>query len=62
MSEEHFWSVSDGPIGLRCDAVFMEYVVTLMKQGVTRDLEKALINSIETKSLFVVGFFRSLSD
>ncbi|EXB95379.1 hypothetical protein L484_014352 [Morus notabilis] len=48
MSEEEFGVSSDGPIRLPCDAVFMEYVVTLIKRGVAKDFEKALIRSMET--------------
>ncbi|EXB95380.1 hypothetical protein L484_014353 [Morus notabilis] len=47
MSEEEFGVSTNGPIRFPCDAVFMEYVVTLISRGVAKDLEKALINSIE---------------
>ena len=48
MSEEEFGLSSDGPIRLPCDAVFMEYVIKLIRRGVAKDLEKALLKSIET--------------
>ena len=48
MSEEEFGVSSDGPIRLPCDALFVEYVVTLIKRGAAKDLEKALIRSVET--------------
>ncbi|KAM6541082.1 hypothetical protein CsatB_005529 [Cannabis sativa] len=50
MSEEEFGLSSDGPIKLPCDAVFMEYVVKLIRRGVAQDLENALLKSIETTS------------
>ncbi|PON36387.1 Small auxin-up RNA [Parasponia andersonii] len=48
MSEEEFGLSSDGPIRLPCDAVFMDYVIKLIRRGVAKDLEKALLKSIET--------------
>ncbi|XP_062076486.1 auxin-responsive protein SAUR68-like [Humulus lupulus] len=48
MSEEEFGLSSDAPIRLPCDAVFMEYVVKLIRRGVAKDLEKALLRSIDT--------------
>ncbi|KAF5449059.1 hypothetical protein F2P56_029546 [Juglans regia] len=46
MSEEEFGLSSSRPITLPCDSVFMSYVVLLIQKGATKDLEKALINSI----------------
>lgn len=48
MSEEEFGLSSNGPIRLPCDAVFMEYVIKLIRLGVAKYLEKALLKSIET--------------
>ncbi|XP_062104278.1 auxin-responsive protein SAUR68-like [Humulus lupulus] len=48
MSEQEFGLSSRGPITLPCDAVFMEYVVNLIRRGVAKDLEMALIRSMNT--------------
>ncbi|KAJ9704589.1 hypothetical protein PVL29_002922 [Vitis rotundifolia] len=48
MSEEEFGLPRDGPIMLPCDAVFMNYVVFLIKRRVTKDMEKALLVSMAT--------------
>ncbi|KAH0679741.1 hypothetical protein KY284_020826 [Solanum tuberosum] len=47
MSEEEFGLSSGGPITLPCDSAFMEYIVSLIKKGITAgDLHKALLLSI----------------
>ncbi|MCD9559577.1 hypothetical protein HAX54_017627 [Datura stramonium] len=47
MSEEEFGLPSGGPITLPCDSTFMNYIISLMKKGVTAgDLHKALLLSI----------------
>nr|GMC80541.1 auxin-responsive protein SAUR68-like [Ipomoea batatas] len=46
MSEEEFGLPSDGPITLPCDAVFMDYIVSLLSRGLSRELEIALLNSV----------------
>ncbi|KAI5669051.1 hypothetical protein M9H77_18904 [Catharanthus roseus] len=46
MAEEDFGLPSDGPITLPCEAVFMEYLISLTKRGATKDIEKALLISI----------------
>ncbi|KAJ6734383.1 AUXIN-RESPONSIVE FAMILY PROTEIN [Salix purpurea] len=43
LAEEEFGLPSNGPLTLPCDAELIEYVVGLIKQGITRDLEKALL-------------------
>ncbi|OMO91985.1 Auxin responsive SAUR protein [Corchorus olitorius] len=48
MSEEEFGLPSDGPITLPCDSVVMNYVVSLVKRGLAKDLEKAVLNSLTT--------------
>ncbi|XVF07068.1 hypothetical protein REPUB_Repub06bG0105300 [Reevesia pubescens] len=48
MSEEEFGLPSDGPITLPCDSVFMNYIVSLVKRGLAKDLERAVLNSITT--------------
>ncbi|XWS67665.1 hypothetical protein CRYUN_Cryun04dG0025400 [Craigia yunnanensis] len=46
MSEEEFGLPSDGPITLPCDSVVMNYIVCLLKRGLAKDLERAVLNSI----------------
>nr|GMD03841.1 auxin-responsive protein SAUR68-like [Ipomoea batatas] len=46
ISEEEFGLPSDGPITLPCDAVFMEYVILLLRQGVGIELQNALLTSV----------------
>ncbi|KAL3813977.1 hypothetical protein ACJIZ3_015245 [Penstemon smallii] len=46
MSEEEYGLPSDGPIVLPCDSIFMDYVISLISQGRTSDLHKALIESV----------------
>ncbi|XP_021903748.1 auxin-responsive protein SAUR68-like [Carica papaya] len=48
MSEEEFGLPSDGPITLPCDAIFMEYIVSLIQQGADKITEKALLMSTAT--------------
>ncbi|PHU00085.1 Auxin-responsive protein SAUR67 [Capsicum chinense] len=47
ISEEEFGLPSGGPITLPCDSAFMDYIVSLIKKGITAgDLHKALLLSI----------------
>nr|GLL25757.1 auxin-responsive protein SAUR68-like [Ipomoea trifida]GMC80557.1 auxin-responsive protein SAUR68-like [Ipomoea batatas] len=46
MSEEEFGLPSDGPITLPCDAVFMDYIISLLSRGLSRELESALLISV----------------
>ncbi|PHT31120.1 hypothetical protein CQW23_27457 [Capsicum baccatum] len=47
MSEEKFGLPSGGLITLSCDSAFMDYIISLIKKGVTAgDLHKALFLSI----------------
>ncbi|PHT31116.1 hypothetical protein CQW23_27453 [Capsicum baccatum] len=47
MSKEEFGLPSGGPITLSCDSAFMDYIISLIKKGVTAgDLHKALFLSI----------------
>ena len=48
MSEEEFGLSSDGPILLPCDSVFMNYMVLLIQRGLAKDLEEAVLNSLNT--------------
>ncbi|XVF68026.1 hypothetical protein PTKIN_Ptkin10aG0169700 [Pterospermum kingtungense] len=45
-AEEEFGIPSNGPLTLPCDAVFLQYVISLIKQQLTEDVEKALLTSI----------------
>ncbi|KAH0714042.1 hypothetical protein KY290_006908 [Solanum tuberosum] len=47
MSEEEFGLPSGGPITLPCDSAFMDYIISLIRKGVTaEDLHTALLLSI----------------
>ncbi|KAF9621675.1 hypothetical protein IFM89_025970 [Coptis chinensis] len=48
MSEEEYGLPGDGPIVLPCDAIFMEYVVLFVRGFVSKDVEKVLLESINT--------------
>ncbi|XP_031258369.1 auxin-responsive protein SAUR67-like [Pistacia vera] len=48
MAEDEFGLPSGGPITLPCDAVFMEYVVSLIQRHAAKDFEKALLMSSAT--------------
>ncbi|RDX77288.1 Auxin-responsive protein SAUR66, partial [Mucuna pruriens] len=45
-SEEEFGLPSNGPITLPCDSIFLDYVVSLIRERIPDDVEKALITSI----------------
>ncbi|KAL5737129.1 hypothetical protein ACOSQ2_031917 [Xanthoceras sorbifolium] len=46
MSEDEFGLPSNGPITLPCDAIFMEYAVSLIQGCVDRHLHEALLMSV----------------
>ncbi|XP_039128409.1 auxin-responsive protein SAUR36-like [Dioscorea cayenensis subsp. rotundata] len=46
ISEEEFGLPGDGPITLPCDAASMEYVLSLLRRGVSEEVERALLSSI----------------
>ncbi|XP_052193884.1 auxin-responsive protein SAUR64-like [Diospyros lotus] len=48
LSEDEFGLPRDGPITLSCDAVFVMYVASLIQRGISKDLEEALLLSINT--------------
>ncbi|KAG6500078.1 hypothetical protein ZIOFF_039892 [Zingiber officinale] len=50
VSAEEFGLPGEGPITLACSGVFMEYVVSLLKRSVSRDVEMALLASIDNGS------------
>ncbi|QCD88804.1 auxin-responsive protein SAUR68-like [Vigna unguiculata] len=47
-SEEEFGLPSNGPITLPCDSIFLEYVISLIREHVPEEVEKALITSMVT--------------
>ncbi|KAI5668146.1 hypothetical protein M9H77_18011 [Catharanthus roseus] len=48
MAEEEFGLPSDGPITLPCEAIFMDYLISLTKRQATKDIEKELLASISS--------------
>ncbi|WRX15012.1 Small auxin-up RNA - like 10 [Theobroma cacao] len=46
LAEEEFGVPSNGPLILPCDAVFLQYVISLIKLQLTKDVEKAFLTSI----------------
>ncbi|KAM0945324.1 putative small auxin-up RNA [Dioscorea sansibarensis] len=45
ISEEEFGLPCNGPITLPCDAASMEYVLSLLRRGVSEEMEMALLSS-----------------
>lgn len=50
MAEEEFGLPSDGPITVPCDAVFMDYLLSLMQTNATTDIQKALLFAAASRS------------
>ncbi|TXG64973.1 hypothetical protein EZV62_011967 [Acer yangbiense] len=50
LSEEEFGLSSDEPITLPCNAAFMTCIVSLIKRGAAKGLDKAFLDSIITRS------------
>ncbi|KAK2637430.1 hypothetical protein Ddye_032222 [Dipteronia dyeriana] len=48
MAEDEFGLPSSGPITLPCDAVFMEYAISLIRRRPEKNVEKALLLSLAT--------------
>ncbi|KAJ0960625.1 hypothetical protein J5N97_001501 [Dioscorea zingiberensis] len=46
ISEEEFGLPGDGPISLPCDAASMEYVLSMLRRGISQEMERALLSSI----------------
>ncbi|KAG6503647.1 hypothetical protein ZIOFF_035964 [Zingiber officinale] len=46
VSAEKFGLPSEGPITLACSGLFMEYILSMLKGSMPRDVEKALLASI----------------
>ncbi|XP_057495757.1 auxin-responsive protein SAUR68-like [Actinidia eriantha] len=49
MSEEEFGLPRDGPITLPCDAVCIDYTLSLIKRGLAQDPEQALVFSVVSR-------------
>ncbi|KAG4215342.1 hypothetical protein ERO13_A01G172450v2 [Gossypium hirsutum] len=49
MSEEEF-RLMVGQFPILCDSVIMSYIVLLVRRGLVKDLEKAVVNSITSNS------------
>ncbi|XP_060185397.1 auxin-responsive protein SAUR68-like [Lycium barbarum] len=59
LSEEEFGLPSGGPITLPCDSDFMDYVISLIKKGVSAgDLHKALLLSIPSCCCSTSSFYQ----
>ncbi|GLT27942.1 hypothetical protein SLA2020_029050 [Shorea laevis] len=43
LAEEEFGLPGNGPLMLPCDAVFMEYVISLIKIRATKDVQRAVL-------------------
>ncbi|KAL5562428.1 hypothetical protein UlMin_032175 [Ulmus minor] len=56
MSEEVFGLSCNAPITLPFDAVFMEHIIKLVQRGLTKELEKALLRSINDNSFLSSPF------
>ncbi|XP_039126787.1 auxin-responsive protein SAUR36-like [Dioscorea cayenensis subsp. rotundata] len=46
ISEEEFGLPGDDPITLPCDAASMEYMLSMLRRGVSEEVEKSLLSSI----------------
>ncbi|CAL5378007.1 unnamed protein product [Camellia sinensis] len=46
MAEEEYGLPRDGPITLPCDAVFIDYAVSLVRRRTAKELERELLTSI----------------
>ncbi|KAH7663637.1 Small auxin-up RNA protein [Dioscorea alata] len=46
LSEEEFVLPGDGPITLPCDALSMEYMLSMLRRGVSEEVQRALLSSI----------------
>ncbi|GLT86020.1 hypothetical protein SLE2022_041830 [Rubroshorea leprosula] len=50
LAEQEFGLPGNGPLMLPCDAVFMEYVTSLIKKHATKDVQRAVLLSMTTSS------------
>ncbi|KAH7692291.1 Small auxin-up RNA protein [Dioscorea alata] len=46
ISKEEFGLPGDGPISLPCDAASMEYMLSMLRRGVSQEVERELLSSI----------------
>ena len=58
MSEEEFGIQSAGPIILPCDSVFLDYVISFIQHGVSKELERALIMSVPPSNCSSSSYFQ----
>ena len=49
LAEDEYGLPSNGPLILPCEAVILEYVISLMRQNVRKEVEKALMLSIANR-------------
>ncbi|GLT42990.1 hypothetical protein SLA2020_169670 [Shorea laevis] len=50
LAEQEFGLPGNGPLMLPCDAIFMEYVTSLIKRQATKDVQRAVLMSMATSS------------
>ncbi|KAK3412536.1 hypothetical protein EUGRSUZ_I01276 [Eucalyptus grandis] len=50
LAEEEFGLPSNGPITLPCDAMFIDYAVSMIQRHANVEIEKALLTSIPTNT------------
>ncbi|XP_074310386.1 auxin-responsive protein SAUR66-like [Silene latifolia] len=55
MAEEEFGLDASAPITLPCDSSLMEYIISMIRNHVAKDLENALIASLSSCRYSVVG-------
>ncbi|KAK3175393.1 hypothetical protein Dsin_032520 [Dipteronia sinensis] len=48
MSEEEYGIPTNGPITLPCNRTFLKYILSLLRGGISEDLEKSLLTSLTT--------------
>ncbi|KAH0721590.1 hypothetical protein KY290_005379 [Solanum tuberosum] len=56
MSEEEFGLPSDGPITLPCDALFMNYITSLIRRGVSTDFQNALLVTVASSRCLAASY------
>lgn len=56
MSEEEFGLPSKWPITFPCDSMFMDYIMLLVRQGLGRELERTVINSVTIGNCSLAAF------
>ncbi|XP_031125982.1 auxin-responsive protein SAUR68-like [Ipomoea triloba] len=59
MSEEEFGLPSDGPITLPCDAAFMNYIISLLSRGLSKELENALLISFTSSRCSIASLHQA---